>query len=312
MCYKRLPMGLWNPPAENAPSNRSSAPFLLMIGASMISLSGVYVKLAHVSPIVAGVYRTFFGGLLLLAIAVWQRQRLWKSTRYFLLQSACGLIFALDLIFWHRSIHYVGPGLATLLANFQVFFLAFFGTWALGERAGIRLVVAIFLAMAGLTLIVGIQWDQLPKLYRLGVIYGMGAALCYAGYILTLRTLGSLDRPLSPVANLTVISTISTAFLASEAGRLGQSFEIPALQSGVALLGYAIFSQVLGWILITKAVPVIRVSLAGLLLLLQPSLAFVWDVLFFDLKVTGSNIAGAALALMAIYLGSTRRSGPEK
>jgi len=277
-----------------------------MIGASMISLSGVYVKLAHVSPTIAGVYRTLIGGLLLLAIAGIRRERLWKSPRYFILQLACGLIFALDLILFHRSIHYVGPGLATILANFQVFFLAMIGVWVLGEKAGLRLVVAIFLAMAGLFLIVGIQWDHLPHTYRAGVLYGIGAALCYAGYILTLRKLGSIDCPLSPVANLAMVSIVSTAFMAAEAARLNQSFHIPDLQTGLSLLGYALFSQVLGWTLITKAVPVIRASLAGLLLLLQPSLAFVWDVLFFDLKFSGTNIAGAVLAIAAIYLGSTR------
>ena len=40
---------------------------------------------------------------------------------------AAGVFFSLDLWFWHRSIIYIGPGLSTLLANFQVFILMLVG-----------------------------------------------------------------------------------------------------------------------------------------------------------------------------------------
>ncbi|CAO0819763.1 hypothetical protein DFAR_1110033 [Desulfarculales bacterium] len=44
------------------------------------------------------------------------------------------VFFALELTFWHRSIHLLGSGLATILAEFQVFFLAGFGALFFGER----------------------------------------------------------------------------------------------------------------------------------------------------------------------------------
>ena len=51
-------------------SRRLSGLILLALGASMISFSGVWVKLAHVGPTAAGFYRTFFGGVILLALAL--------------------------------------------------------------------------------------------------------------------------------------------------------------------------------------------------------------------------------------------------
>ena len=45
---------------------------------------------------------------------------------------------------------------------------------------------------------------------------------------------------------------------------------------------------------------------AGLALLLQPTLSFVWDVLFFGRPMQAIEIAGAAIALVAIYLGSRK------
>jgi drug/metabolite transporter (DMT)-like permease len=43
---------------------------------------------------------------------------------------------------------------------------------------------------------------------------------------------------------------------------------------------------------------------AGLALLLQPTLSFVWDVVFFNRPMTATELAGAGIVLVAIYLGS--------
>ena len=46
----------------------------------------------------------------------------------------------------------------------------------------------------------------------------------------------------------------------------------------------------------------------GIALLLQPSLSYVWDVLFFGRTVTAVEISGAVITLCAIFLGATRPS----
>lgn len=280
----------------------------VIAGAVLISFSSVYVKLAHATPTVAGFYRVFFGGLLLLAIVGIRRERIWSGARLFLLQIASGLFFALDLIAWHWSIHLVGPGLATILANFQVFFLALIGVLFLRERMSLRLAFSIPLAMAGLILIVGVPWNRLENLYRTGIFLGIGAALCYTGFLLTLKKLQGGGSPQSPAANLAVICVLAAAILALDAVRMGDTFAIPDPETGAFLVAYGLFSQVLGWLLISRGVPNMRASLAGLLLLLQPALAFLWDILFFARPTTPLNMLGAVLTLSAIYLGMTSRS----
>ena len=64
-----------------------------------------------------------------------------------------------------------------------------------------------------------------------------------------------------------------------------------------------LLSQAIGWILITNALPHVRASLVGLSLLLQPSLSFVWDVLFFRRETSVVNWLGVIIVLSAIYLG---------
>jgi len=84
----------------------------------------------------------------------------------------------------------------------------------------------------------------------------------------------------------------------------GESFAIPDAQSWFSLVGLGIMGQVLGWVLISKGLPDLNASVVGLVLLVQPSLAFVWDILFFGRPTTSIEIVGALIALGAIYLGS--------
>ena len=100
---------------------KNTAIFHLIAGAVMISFSGVWVKVADVAPTVSAFYRVLFGGLFLLAAACWKREITWKGWQRLWLGLFCGLFLALDLFFWHKSILYIGPGLATILGNFQVF-----------------------------------------------------------------------------------------------------------------------------------------------------------------------------------------------
>ena len=89
----------------------------------------------------------------------------------------------------------------------------------------------------------------------------------------------------------------------------GQSFAISNLSTASALVGYGILGQVLGWVWVTRGLKSTPVSLAGLILLLQPTLAFNWDILFFARPTDALDFVGAALALGAIYLGTHGRRG---
>ena len=287
--------------------SEAAAPILMIFGATLISFSSVFVKLADVSPTVSGFYRVLIGGLLMLTITVWRGRPLWRGTAAFRLVVFCGAFFALDLFFWHRSIDFVGPGLATILANFQVFFLGAAGALFLGEVLKPRLLAAAPLAVIGLFLIFGTEWDALGNAYKLGVIFGLFAAAFYSAFTLSLRALQARTTALPTLATLAWVSLVSAGCLAVSALVEGQSFAIVNIKTLFSLLALGLVSQVLGWVVIATALPRLRASLAGLLLLLQPLLAFAWDVLFFHRPATLVNLAGVALALGAIYMGGTGR-----
>jgi len=280
----------------------------LIAGAVLISFSGVWIKVAHVTPNVSVVYRVFIGGIVLLAAALYRREIKWPALRHLLLSLFCGFFLALDLWLFHYSVEYTGPGLGTILPNFQVFILAGFGILCLKEPLRLAYLLSLPLAFSGLFMIVGINWSHLEASYRIGVYYGLAAAVFYAAFILSLRKLQADQMGASFFYVLMMVSFSAAIFLAAEVIHSNDSFRIPDLQSLFSLAALGVLSHALGWILIANALPKIRASLSGLILLLQPALAFVWDVLFFQRPTSLINWLGVLIALAAIYLGMARRS----
>lgn len=280
----------------------------LLIGAVLISFSSVMVKLAQVGPTTSAFYRVLLGGLALMVLVLVRREPLWAGWRVLIGALAAGLFFSLDLFFWHRSIIYVGPGLAAILANFQVFVMAGAGVLMFGERPGWRLAAAIPLAILGLLMVVAQDWLSLGGQYRLGVIFGLVAALSYACFLLILRWSVRRSATLGNTANVAIISLICAGMLALEMLRAGESFVVPRAADWLWLLIYGLACHALGWVVISRGLASVPASRAGLALLLQPTLSFVWDMLFFARPTTALEATGAAMALAAIYLGSVSRS----
>ena len=287
---------------------KNTAILHLIAGAFMISFSGVWVKIAEVAPTVSAFYRTLFGGLFLLAAACWKREISWKGWQRLRLGFFCGFFLALDLFFWHRSIHYIGPGLATILGNFQVFLLAGLGVMFMGEKISFKFILSILMAITGLFLVVGIQWNQLGSQYKTGVYLGLATAVAYAVFLLTLRKLQSGQTGAITFFGMMVVSFATATFLGIQAAGSGESFVIPDTRSWTALVLLGLTSQGIGWVLISNALPCIRTSLAGLILLLQPSLAFIWDVLLFQRITSTVNWIGVIIAITGIYMGMDKKS----
>ncbi len=281
----------------------------LLFGAVLISFSAVFVKVLSVPPAVSAFYRLLFGGGFLLLYVLAAKRLPSKALTGLLAIFLAAAFFAADLWTWHRSIIYVGPGLATILANFQVFFLALAGVLFFGERWRWQLMVAIPMALLGLGMIVGFDWQILTEQYRTGIWLGLLTAVFYAAFILSLRRTRTDGRQRSAVVDLALVSLVSAALLGIGATTAGDSLALSWSRDLGILLAYALVAQVFGWLLIAHSLAQVPASRVGLILLLQPLLAFVWDVLFFSRSITPTELTGAVLTLLGIYLGMRKAPG---
>lgn len=283
----------------------------MVAGAVFLSTSAPWVRIADVSPSAAGFYRMLVGTLALFLLCRATDRQIWRGPDYALRFLPVGAFFSLDLFLWHRCIHIVGPGLATILANLQVFIMAAAGALLFDEKPGWKFAVGIALALPGLVVLVGVDIDSLHSGYLAGVALGMGAAVAYSGYLITLRSAQGTEKTLAPAANLMYATAWCGLILSGLVVLEGGSFAIPTVTTGGALLAYGLFCQVGGWVLITGAMPNLAASLVGLLLLLQPALAMVWDVAFFDRPPRLADLGGAALVLAGLYLGMLDRKADD-
>ncbi|GAB2574296.1 DMT family transporter [Dyella jejuensis] len=278
----------------------------MAIGAALLSSTSLFVVYAHAAPTVSAFYRMLFGGAILLAwVAMsggWQRIG-WRDAWLAALPAAG---FSADLIQWHRSILWVGPGIATLLTNLQVFLMALVGFAFLRERPARGFLPGMLLAMIGLWLLVGAHWSMFDARHRSGVWLGLGSGVAYTVYLLSFRHALKTHAYLPPAQFLGLMSLLSAGLLWLWGQGEGDSFALHGWRSWSALIALGFFGQVLAWLLMVRAMPRLPASLVGLLLLLQPALAFVLDVVLLGRPTGYGDWSGLILALAGILFGALR------
>ncbi|MFH2051659.1 MAG: DMT family transporter [bacterium] len=281
---------------------------LLVLGAVIISFSPVFVKsaaIAGLGPTSIAFWRLALGAGPLFIMAAFRRTPLGISRRVLGLALLAGAVFTVDLFLWHRSIRLIGAGPATILGNTQVFNTAIL-TWLLfRERPAVRFYPAAVLGLAGVALLVGVGGgDALAGDHLAGVLFGLGTGVAYACYLVTTRSMAQrASRP--PLLTIVAwVSLMGAVCSLAVCGFEDDPFMPHRAGTWAHLIGLGVLVQAAGWWAITAALPRVKGSTAGLVLLLQPVLATVWGVVLFGESLAGMQLAGAGLTIFAIYLGT--------
>ena len=268
----------------------------------MISFAPILVRASEIAPTASAFYRMLIGGGVLLVFLAAKHRLFRPTTRVVFALAMAGACFAVDLFFWHRSIHLIGPGLATLLAGFQVFFMTIIARLCFGEAVKWQGVVGILLAFAGLALIVspGVALSSSSE-FRYGVAFGLITAVAFAGVLSCLAWRKSMTDSADPVFDIVFVSLTAAVFLALICGFNQESLSLPNTTELYLLVAYALIAQI-GWVLVNQGIGGVAATLVALILLLEPILAMLWDSLIFGTEHSAVQLFGASLALAAMYL----------
>jgi drug/metabolite transporter (DMT)-like permease len=275
-----------------------------LAGALAIAFSAIFVRLSETSPSTAAVFRCAYAVPILIALAAWETRRYGpRPLRDRLIGAGAGVLFALDLVFWHHSIANVGAGLATVLGNLQVLLVAF-GAWAvLGERPRRRIIAAIPVVLIGAVLISGaFESGAYGKNPALGAVYGVLTTIAYAGFLLVLRQVNrDWRRPAGPLLDATAASAVVAALAGVVVGDLDL---VPSWPGHGWLVLLAVSSQVLGWLLISVSLPRLPAALTSVLLLLQPATTVLLAFVILDEQPSALQLAGVAVVLSGVALAT--------
>jgi drug/metabolite transporter (DMT)-like permease len=252
-----------------------------LAGAACIASSAVLMKLAGSSAVADSLFRASFALPLLYPLARRERGRgipalvgraVWTAR-------LAGVLLALDLVAWQRSIEAVGAGMATVLGNMQVVIVAGLSWALLGERPRRSLVTALPVMLVGVVLVAGLIGTRTTGHHpALGVFFGVVTSVLYSGYILVLRQVTTSPKTPSAIPGVPahaapprppVVQPLYHATVGAAAASLVMAVALPGFRIGpwwpalgwLALL--AVTSQVVGWLLITVSMPRLPAGLLG-------------------------------------------------
>ena len=274
--------------------------FLLLIGASMLGGSGIFVKLSDSSPSLIAFYRSLFALPFLYAWMKFEERNdsakiIWDKRTFFFLVLG-GLCFALDMSIWNWSLTFTSVANATLMANIAPVFVVIFGVLFLGYKIEIFFIVTLLLALMGVFLVI-LPGEQIMVF---GDSLGILAAVFYAGYILSIKDLTNILQPARTLFLVTIITTVCLLPISLiEADSL-----ILSKSEFFILISYAIFSQTLAQGLITSGISKVSAHLSSLVLLMQPVAAAFYGWFFLHELLSPLQMAGGLIVLAAIYLAS--------
>lgn len=281
------------------------------IGAACISSSAILVTLGHAGAVTTAFFRCALALPMLIPLAVLEQRRHGPRPLASRLSAAtAGLFLAIDLVLWNHAIADVGAGVATVLGNLQVLFVAVFAWLVLREPPGRRFLVMLPVVMVGVVLVAGLVGGRAAALDPLpGIGFGVGTSAAYACFLLILRTSsGQAPHVAGQLADATAGATAGAILLGLIFG--GIQFDIGWRALGWLLL-LALLSQTVGWLLITSSLPMLPAAISSLLLLLQPAATLVLGDVILGERPTLVQDAGALLVCLGVLAAARTSHGEE-
>jgi drug/metabolite transporter (DMT)-like permease len=258
--------------------------------------------LADLPPLWAAALRFLAGAGVMLAIAGWQGEDLWRLARRhgwtYLLLGLVG-IAAFNVLFFHAMkttsadngalIMATNPLLTTLLAAV-----------ALGERASTRHLSALPVTLAGVAVV--ISHGDLSRLSGLQIAEGdllmLAANLTWALFnVLTRRFMPQG----SPVANTALMMTAGAAILVAAALAGSAPFALPGTRAALALAVMAVGGTVLAYLFWGMGIRRLGAGRTSLFLNLVPVFAMLLGGVLGD-PPTAAQMAGGLLVLAGVML----------
>jgi drug/metabolite transporter (DMT)-like permease len=272
----------------------------LLLGATCIALSPIFVRLSEAGPTATAFWRVALAVPVLWVLYFIREINLGaKRSPRGLLLVAAGIAFAGDLGFWHASIQLTSVANSTLLANLASLFVTLAAWMFLRERPSRLFLAGLGLALFGVTLLVRSSL-QFSATALAGDALGVVTAMFYAGYILAVK--GLRDRGETALRIMAVTSTLTAILLLPAALAAGEQF-FPATATGwLVVLGLALVSHAAGQGLIAYALAHLPAAFSSVGLLLQPVVAALFAWLLLAEPLAALQVAGGLVVLAGIYL----------
>lgn len=225
----------------------------------------------------------------------WSAASVWRSF-------AIGIPLGIGLIMQHIGLDRSSPAVTAFLTSLTIVFVPLLMTVVLRKPPVSSLWVGVVLATAGVWMLTGAA----PTGFGLGELLGLGCAIVFSAYILTVNVLNPRDSAWRMAAGQFIVATIvmiiGLLFVPSGARTLAPAEFIrittapDVLMNAALLTGLTTFGA---YGLLNIFQPRVDPTRAALIYLVEPILAAMYSWYFFGERLTVLAILGAALILLA-------------
>ncbi len=294
-------------PNKRKPKIETLGLIALVIGAVAIGFAPIFVRFSEVEPSATAFWRVALALPLFWLWAARQKNgrdqaKLTKPSAYKGLFLG-GVLFALDLVFWHWSLQFTTVANATLLSNLTPIVVAAGSVVFFKDRLRSKFWLGLMLATLGAALLAGADIGQ-------GRLLGDGlavvTALFYGSYLLSVVWL----RKYFKTATEMLWTGVFSALILIPISLLTETTVIPGTLDGwLVVFGLAFVCQFLGQGLITYGLAHLPAAFGALTLLIQPIVAAAAAWVLLGEVLGGHDFFGAAVILAGIVLA---KFGTEK
>lgn len=271
---------------------------LEMVSAMVISGTIGFVVLQTGQPSLNVVFwRCFFGAITLLlvcmAMGLLRSQLTWRTA---CLAALGGMAIVINWVLLFGAFSRASISVATAVYNIQPFILVGLGALLLGERITAGKMAWLGIAFAGMLLVVQHKPDAsyVGADYLTGIAMALGAAFFYAiASVITKKLVGTSPHLIALIQVCVGMVMLAPFTIFSNAAKL------PPNDAWVWLATIGIVHTGLMYILLYSAIQKLPTLLIGSLSFIYPVVAIVVDYAAFNHRLHLSQLAGAAIILVA-------------
>jgi drug/metabolite transporter (DMT)-like permease len=285
-------------------SNSAKGYLCVVAAAIMWAVSGTTGKAlfeSGISPIEVVQVRATLGSLVLAVVFFLKRKDLfrmrWADMGYFLFLG--GVVMALVQLTYFSAIRELQVAAAILLQYMAPILVAAFSMFFWKERPTAAKLGALALSFLGCYLVVGGYNLQFLHLNRIGILWGLGAAVCYAGYALLGERGMHRYSPWTVLFYALVFSALSWHIFYQPFHYLRAGY---TLNQWAGLCYIAVFGTAVPFGLYFVGINYVRSTRAMITATLEPISAGIIAYLFLGEALEPLQMIGAALVIGAIVL----------
>ena len=290
----------------NQPKDKTSSLLLLLGSMAIFGAIGLVRRLIPLPSSVIAMARGLIGGaaILLVLLARGKRVSLRALGGEGLWLALAGVLLGFNWILLFEAYRYTTVAIATLCYYMAPILVVLVSPLLFHERITAKKAVCVLLALVGMLLVSGVLRADGGGGDARGVLFGLGAALFYAGIVLTNKKVTRTDGLTRTVIQLLTAGVVLVPYVLLTEDL--SALTLTPYTVGMLLVAGLVFTA-LTYTMYFSAIPGLRAQTAALGSYIDPVVAVLISALVLHEPMTALDWLGAALVLGATAVSTLER-----